>query len=64
MSFRAFISIDIDANPRIVEFLERLERLGPSFKVVNPDIIHVTLKFLGETDESLVPKIRGAMERS
>ncbi len=64
MSFRAFISIDIDANPRIVEFFERLKRLGPSFKVVDPDLIHLTLKFLGETDEGLVPKIRCAMERS
>lgn len=64
MSFRAFISIDIDANPRIVEFFEKLKRLGPSYKVVNPDLIHVTLKFLGETEEGLIPKIRLAMERS
>jgi 2'-5' RNA ligase len=64
MNFRAFISIDIDASPRIVEFFQRLKRLGPSFKVVNPDLIHVTLKFLGETEEGLIPKIRRAMERS
>ncbi len=56
--------MDVGVLPKVVEFSEKLRRLGSSLKVVDPNIIHMTLKFLGETDESLTPRIKEAMERS
>ncbi|MGD0056430.1 MAG: RNA 2',3'-cyclic phosphodiesterase [Methanomassiliicoccales archaeon] len=64
MSFRAFISMDVAVHPKIVEFSKELRRRGSMLKVVDPNIIHLTFKFLGETDEVLIPRIREAMERS
>jgi len=64
LSYRAFISMDVEELPKVVEFSEGLRRLGSSLKVVDPSIIHMTLKFLGETDEALTPRIKEAMERS
>lgn len=64
MSFRAFISMDVGVHPKIVGFSQELRRYGSSLKVIDPNIIHLTLKFLGETDEALIPRIREAMEKS
>jgi 2'-5' RNA ligase len=57
LSFRSFISVDIDAGQTLRELCRELKESGASLKVVNPDIIHITLKFLGEVDESLVGDI-------
>jgi len=64
LSFRAFISMDVGVLPKVVEFSQKLRHLGSSLKVVNPNIIHMTLKFLGETDDALTPRIKDAMEKS
>lgn len=64
MNFRAFISMDVDVHSKIVELSQELRRHGSSLKIVDPNIIHLTLKFLGETDEALIPRIREAMEKS
>ncbi len=64
MGFRAFVSVDIEPNEKIVRFVEELRRAGRSLKVVDPSIIHLTLKFLGETEERIVPEIRMVIERS
>lgn len=57
MTVRAFISVDLDRNENIVEFASALKRAEPTLKVVDPGQIHITLKFLGETDEKKVPAI-------
>lgn len=57
MTVRAFISVDLDRNERIVEFATALKNAEPTLKVVDPSHIHITLKFLGETDEAKLPAI-------
>lgn len=57
MTVRAFISVDLDRNENIVEFASALKRAEPTLKVVDPGQIHITLKFLGETDEKKIPAI-------
>ncbi|NYT15358.1 MAG: RNA 2',3'-cyclic phosphodiesterase [Methanomassiliicoccales archaeon] len=57
MSFRAFISIDIDAGQSLRELCRELKQSGAALKVVNPDIMHITLKFLGDVEEPLVEDI-------
>jgi 2'-5' RNA ligase len=64
MSFRAFIAVDVDRTSSMAEFHKDLMNIGPGLKPVDLGSVHITLKFLGETDESLVPKIGEAMERA
>ncbi|HEV8595576.1 MAG TPA: RNA 2',3'-cyclic phosphodiesterase [Thermoplasmata archaeon] len=62
MPFRAFISADLGAFPRIEAFAEALRDSGGQLKLVDLDLLHATLKFLGDTDEALVPEIVHVME--
>jgi len=61
MSFRAFISVDLDVGEGIRQLCGELRDTGAALKVVDPEIVHLTLKFLGDMDEKLVPGIREAM---
>ena len=58
---RSFISIDVGALKTLVELEKEMEETGASLKLVEPDNIHLTLKFLGEIKESMVPEIENAM---
>jgi RNA 2',3'-cyclic 3'-phosphodiesterase len=64
MSFRAFISVDLARQKEIEDYIIELKQADPTLKVVDPGQIHVTLKFLGETDEALVPRIVEAMTKA
>lgn len=64
MSFRAFISVDLARQKEIEDYIVELKQADPTLKVVDPAQIHVTLKFLGETDESSVPDIAEAMAKA
>ena len=61
---RAFISADIGALPGIVKVLDDLKNTDADLKLVEPENIHLTLKFLGEIDEKMVDEIAGVMEKS
>jgi 2'-5' RNA ligase len=64
VTFRGFISADLANNPSLEAFMQELRTAGPSLKIVSPDQLHITLKFLGDTEESLVPEIVGPMRRA
>lgn len=64
MRIRAFISIDVDTSESIKEFCNALKRCDAALKVVDPENIHITLKFLGNIEEKLVPKIKDIMKES
>lgn len=64
MTFRAFISVDLEPQPKLIEFSESLKGSNAPLKLVNLDIIHMTLKFLGDTEEGLVDNIEGIMKQS
>ena len=61
---RTFIGIEIPAEIRtkIAEFQTDLKALGGRIAWVKPERIHLTLKFLGATDELLVEKIISQLE--
>ena len=61
MTIRTFIAVDIGAKPELVELESALDTLGADLKMVKPENIHVTLKFLGETDEGLVDDIKNTI---
>ncbi|MFO8133671.1 MAG: RNA 2',3'-cyclic phosphodiesterase [Thermoplasmatota archaeon] len=59
---RLFTAIDIGARQPLVELEQRLEETGANLKLVEPQNIHVTLKFLGDTDEAKIPAVEHAMQ--
>jgi len=59
--FRGFISIDIKLFPKLIEFESEIKKTGANVKLVEPENIHLTLKFLGDTDESLINSIEEIM---
>jgi 2'-5' RNA ligase len=57
---RAFIAIELTNKltiDNIKLFSARLKQNQPKLKVVAPENLHITIKFLGNTSESLTPKI-------
>lgn len=64
MTFRAFVAADLDRHPRMEAFHGALAASGGRLKLVDLDLLHATLKFLGDTEESLVPEIVSLMERA
>ncbi len=53
IKYRAFISVHIEPNEKLMDIWNELSRGKTSLKMVDPDKLHVTLKFLGDTDISL-----------
>lgn len=64
MKFRAFISADIQPNEGLSSLLRQLAMSRADLKVVRPELLHVTLKFLGDTDDGLVEEIGSAIGRA
>lgn len=64
VSFRAFISVDLDASPMLENLAKALQNTGARLRPVRMDQIHMTLKFLGSTDEKLAPKIEDIMKEA
>jgi 2'-5' RNA ligase len=57
LTFRGFISADIAPQESLVALLRELANSRADLKIVKPDLLHVTLKFLGDTDEEAVEDI-------
>src|SRR2546430_5986923 len=57
MTFRGFIAVDVPGGPVLDALAEDLEKASPSLNVVGPHQLHLTVKFLGDTEEGLVPQI-------
>jgi len=62
--FRGFIAIDIESSSKIKELIRDLKNSGANIKIVEPENMHITLKFLGDTDEELIEKIKEIMKKS
>jgi 2'-5' RNA ligase len=62
--FRGFIAIDIDVPSKIVEIENEIRKTGANVKLVEPKNMHLTLKFLGDTNEVLIDEIEKTMKES
>ena len=62
--FRGFISVDITDIGELVKVERELRTVGGGMRPVAMDIVHVTLKFLDETDEAAIPKLIDAMDKA
>jgi len=58
---RAFIAIDVEMNDKIKEIYETLSKTKAKLKMVEPENIHLTLKFLGEIKEKDIEIIKNEM---
>jgi 2'-5' RNA ligase len=62
---RSFVAVDLDdpeIKNRITKAQQDIEHTGASLKIVHPDLMHLTLRFLGEIPEGTVQKVIGAMD--
>ncbi len=57
MTFRGFISIDVEPTDKMLKFIDEVERTGAPLNMVDPSQLHMTVKFLGDTEEDLVEEI-------
>ncbi len=64
ITFRAFIAADLGTLPAVAAFAQELKEASPGLKVVSPDHLHLTLKFLGDTEEGLVPDLIAVIRAS
>jgi 2'-5' RNA ligase len=64
MSFRAFIAVDVECGDVLRDAIKDLEHFGRTLKPVSPENMHITLKFLGETDERCVPQLTKVMKNA
>lgn len=58
---RCFIAVDM-GNDKVIACLRELGRVGAALRLVSPENLHLTLKFLGEVQEELIPEISAAMK--
>ena len=65
MSLRCFIAVNIppDIRAAVGEAIETLRSTGADVKWVHADNLHITLKFLGSTEDSLVGPIRDSLQK-
>ena len=61
---RLFIALDIDDSirERIARFIEGVQGFAPDTRWVQPESLHVTLKFIGERPEPAVEPIKTALQ--
>jgi 2'-5' RNA ligase len=59
-----FISIDIGPLKSLITIGKNLKKINPYLKVVNPQNIHFTLKFLGDTEIKKISAIKEAIKKS
>jgi len=62
--FRGFIAIDIPVNKKLLELENEIKNTKADLKLVEPENIHVTLKFLGDTDEEKIDEIQEIIKNS
>ncbi len=64
MPFRAFISADLPAMPPLEALAQDLRQASRDLKPVATDHLHLTLKFLGDTEDGLIPEITSAIREA
>ena len=64
MRFRGFIAVDVPQSPRLEALAADLRKASASLKVVRTDQLHLTLKFLGDTEEGLVTEVTTALREA
>ncbi|MGC4121535.1 MAG: RNA 2',3'-cyclic phosphodiesterase [Myxococcales bacterium] len=61
---RLFVALELDdlARKRLADYQHRLQSLDRAVRWVNPEQIHLTLKFLGEVPDRQIPELAQAVD--
>ena len=62
--FRGFIALDLGVPSKIMEIENEIKKTGANIKLVEPKNMHLTLKFLGDTNEELIDEIEKIIKES
>jgi 2'-5' RNA ligase len=62
--FRGFIAIDVKATEFILKFLQEINNLNADIKTVEPQNIHITIKFLGDVQQDKIDEIEQIIKDS
>ena len=57
VKFRAFVSVDIRPGEPLISAVRDLQRSRADLKIVRTELMHLTLKFLGDTEEDLIDDV-------
>ncbi len=60
---RCFIAVEVD-DPQVRSFIEELSQVDAALRVVRPENLHLTLKFLGEVPGDSIDGIMKAVDSS
>jgi RNA 2',3'-cyclic 3'-phosphodiesterase len=60
--FRGFIAVEINTTPEIMAFKKDIAQTNADVKLVETENIHLTLKFLGDTDENQIDAIENIIK--
>ena len=61
---RAFIAIDIpdgEAKEKILGFQKAISQTGADLKLVEPEIFHITLRFLGDVSTEIIEELKNEL---
>jgi 2'-5' RNA ligase len=63
---RLFVAICLPETlrPEAFEAMAPLRRVAPSVRWVQPDTLHITLKFLGQVPDSRAPEVKHSLRRA
>lgn len=61
---RLFIAVKIEPTRPLRKVLSQLEAMGRAVKPIAADKLHLTLKFLGDTDLALVPQVSDFLRKA
>lgn len=59
---RAFVAVDVEATARVRDLLQALRQSEAHLRVVPPENLHLTLKFLGEVEEGRTGAVTDVLE--
>lgn len=61
---RIFLAVTLDRKTKeeLAEIQDELRRKIKGIRWINPELLHITLKFLGETEEALVSKMENSFK--
>ncbi|MEM0118084.1 MAG: RNA 2',3'-cyclic phosphodiesterase [Conexivisphaerales archaeon] len=63
---RLFVALQLkDENVRrmMAEYEKEIQRTGADVKLVNPELLHITLKFIGEVSDSMAETIAASLKK-
>ncbi|MFA5771487.1 MAG: RNA 2',3'-cyclic phosphodiesterase [Thermoplasmata archaeon] len=62
--FRGFIAVEVKVPASIVELYGKIKALETSLKIVELQNLHLTLKFLGDTEEKHIGEMKKIIEKA